>query len=351
MLKSNKGIDQIFLNEKNKDIIFNNNILINNKNAPQLSPVYYELIQKLWSKSGSKVFYPHEFKNKIQEMNPIFKEFKPGDSKDLIIFILDQLHKELKKSINFKNENDLDNKINSDNLNKYDKKSVLKYFFRLFKRESSIISDIFFGFKQTTSECLYCKNIYNSKGLNNPIRYNYEIFNCLIFPLKEVEKMKNNNYIVNNNNQNDKISLEDCFYYNQKTDLFSGENKNYCNICNQLNDFASSSKILKSPNVLILILDRDENNKFDIRVDFEESIDITQFVLKKDKPKMIYNLYGVIGYFDLNDQYVHFISSCKNPINNEWYLYDDTNIIPYTIKEIKDLSIPYILFYRKNKDQ
>ena len=30
------------------------------------------------------------------------------------------------------------------------------------------------------------------------------------------------------------VSLDDCFNFNQKTELFTGENKNFCNICKQL---------------------------------------------------------------------------------------------------------------------
>ena len=41
--------------------------------------------------------------------------------------------------------------------------------------------------------------------------------------------MKNN--ILNNNfiqvNQNNRVSLDECFLYNQKTDYFTGQNQNY----------------------------------------------------------------------------------------------------------------------------
>ena len=73
------------------------------------------------------------------------------------------------------------------------------------------------------------KNNYNSQGLYNLICHNYQIFNCLIFPLEKVKNMKNNT-MQNNNfiqmNQNNRISLYDCFYYNQKNEYF----QNYCKI-------------------------------------------------------------------------------------------------------------------------
>ena len=45
---------------------------------------------------------------------------------------------------------------------------------------------------------MICKNKYNLSGLNNPIYHNYGIFNCFIFPLEKVKKMKNKAFQINN---------------------------------------------------------------------------------------------------------------------------------------------------------
>ena len=39
----------------------------------------------------------------VNVMNPLFQKGQAGDSKDFIIFILEQLHKELKKSVKSNN--------------------------------------------------------------------------------------------------------------------------------------------------------------------------------------------------------------------------------------------------------
>ena len=191
-LSQTKELTQYFLNPKNENRIINNNIAYADKNALQLSPIYLELIQNLWDKNGDKSFSPYNFMNTVEKMNPLFKQGHAGDSKDFIIFILEQLHKELKKSVN------RNNTMVNDNLNQYDKSNAFNHFFNDFKKECSIISDIFFGITETTNECLNCKNVFNSQGLLNPICYNYQIFNCLIFPLEEVKNMKNNNLMPNN---------------------------------------------------------------------------------------------------------------------------------------------------------
>ena len=55
-LSQTKELTKYFLNKNNKNRIINNNIALKNKDALQLSPVYLELIQKLWDENGPKSF-------------------------------------------------------------------------------------------------------------------------------------------------------------------------------------------------------------------------------------------------------------------------------------------------------
>jgi len=292
----------------------------------------------------TKSFSPDTFMNTVNSMNPKFKTEQDGDAKDFIIFIFEQLHEELKKS----KQNNSDNTLE---LNQYDKNNAFNYFFNEFKKENSIISDIFFGIIETINECLNCKKINNSKGYNNPVCYNYGIFNYLIFPLEEVKNMKNkdnqkNNIEINNN----RISLYDYFYYNQKSQFFTGVNKIYCNACKEDCDSISTSKIFSSPTVLVIILDRGKGNIYDVKLDLNETIDITQFVQQKDSPQLIYNLYGTITHIGQSGPNAHFVALCKSPIDNKWYKYDDALVNPINNlqKEVIEFETPYILFYQKN---
>ena len=275
-LSQTEELTKYFLKGKKKVAIF--------KKENQLSPIYHELINNLWNKnSNKKSFSPDNFINQINKMNPLFKKGQPGDSKDFIIYILEQLHTELKRNVNSFNFIEI-----NEPLNQYNKKNAFNHFFNEFQTSCSIISDIFFGIIETTNVCVNCKNNYLSQNLNNPICYNYQTFNCLIFPLEEVRKMKNSSNI---------ISLYDCFYYSQKSELFNGQNQNYCNICKQLSNSIYTSKIYSGPNVLLLILNRGKGNMFDVKLDFHETIDISEFIIKKEANKMIYNLYGVITHY------------------------------------------------------
>ena len=345
-LSQTKDLSYYFLKESNYDKIKNNNLAKKNPNSLQLTPLFCKLIKNLWSEERKKPYSPKDLINTIEKINPLFKQGEAGDSKDFMIFILEQIHNELKGPLkNIKN-----NSITMEPLNQYDKNNAFQHFFIEFQRECSIISDVFFGFIETTNVCQNCKNIYNSKGMDNPICYNYQIFNCLIFPLEEVKNMRNmNNNIMQNNFMNNTVTLIDCFIYNQKSELFQGENQNYCNICKQLSNSVYTTRIFVGPNNLVLILNRGKGNVFKVNLIFSEIIDISQFIEQKDKPQILYSLYGVITHIGESGPSAHFVASCKSPVDNKWYRYNDSFVssINNVQKEIIEFGTPYILFYQK----
>ena len=346
-LSQTKRLTNYFLNEEHLPTIINNNIALNDPNQLQLSPVYFELLENLWNKEGESYYAPYNFMNRINDMNPLFKKGEAGDAKDFIIYILEQMHKELKKPLNLNNVNQ------NLPINQYDQNITLMNFFNEFSKETSILSDLFFGFNETTNICSNCKFIYNSQNKPNPICYNYGIFNLLIFPLEEIKKYKNNMNLMNFQSfyqgPTNNVSMDDCFIYNEKTDFFTGDNKNYCNLCKQLCDSQYTSKIYVSPNILILILNRGKGNIYKVNLDFTMKLDITNYVILKENTRIIYNLYGVITHLGESGPNAHFVASCKSPVDNKWYRYNDAQVSPIQDfkRDVYNFGVPYILFYEK----
>ena len=341
-LSQTKGLTNFFLKDKNKEKIIKNNIALNNKNAFQLSPLYLELIQNLWNENGPKSFSPNKIKNIIEQMNPSFKAGQAINIKGFIDFILMKLHQEL-----FQNKNSNQNIVSFD---PYNMQESLMKSHNDFQKQCSIITDLFTGFNEETNECIYCKNYFNSMGQNHPIRYSYKVFNCLAFPLEEIKKMKDNLFKSQNMNiSNDRVSLYDCFSYNQNSFTCKGQPNKLCQKCNQISDSILTTKIYISPNILILILNRGKGNIYNCKLDFSETIDITQFVVQKEVPQIKYNLYGVITQISQSGMGSKFIASCKSPIDNKWYRYDDNIVNPISNiqKEVIDLGVPFVLFYEK----
>ena len=87
-----------------------------------------------------------------------------------------------------------------------------------------------------------------------------------------------------------------------------------------------------------------------MKLDFTLQIDITEFVSLKTE-RTIYDLYGVITHIGKSGPNAHFIASCKSPIDNNWYRYNDdlVSLITNIQSDVIDFGVPYILFYQKHK--
>ena len=167
--------------------------------------------------------------------------------------------------------------------------------------------------------------------------------------------MKNKNNINNSNNNNfflnniDTVSIKDCLEYWETTEKYTGENQSYCNLCKQLSDSIFSTKIFYGPNVLIIILNRGKDNLYGVNLDFQESMSIAEYDFNKGMNNNIkYNLYGVISNIGEIGSSPHFIANCKSYVDNNWYRFDDSNVIQINNKnDIMESGTPYILFYKK----
>ena len=183
------------------------------------------------------------FKKVIETFYELFKNKKKIDAKDMISSFLEQIHNEI---TNLKNPPELNEQ--NQNLDHYNRDAMLNHFINeLEKSSKSFISDNFFTIIATTQKCQYCQ------GMNKPnnIYYSYSIQNCFVFPLEEIRNFRNNtlfqnmnmnnqmivpnmdmnpmkmpNLGMNQENLNDnKIQLSDCFEFSQKDELMSGDNQ------------------------------------------------------------------------------------------------------------------------------
>ena len=312
---------------------------------------------------------PHKFKDLIGEKNPLFKGIKACDSKDLIIFLLDNMDNELTMK---NNGNDKKEIFYGNDPSQMEKEAFKKY-------HNSIVADLFYGFQRSSMICSFCKKADNT----------YSVFNFLIFPLEKIYNSlnKNNNtqikrntiynnnfnnmfnnyynndiysnYYSNDNNYNNyynyfndlnlqkedkkKLTLYQCFTEHQKEEKLSGPNRIYCNQCKNYRDAITKDEIYKAPNVLILIINRGKGNIFECDLDFPTELNISQFVNDNHSPKM-YDLIGVISHLGESSMEGHFIAMCKH-FDGNWYLFNDARVVQINEKDIYK-GTPYILFYQ-----
>ena len=296
---------------------------------------------------------PEAFKDLISEKNPLFKGIKANDSKDLIIFLLENMDDELTK----RNNRGVKETFYGKSLQQLEEENFKK-------THNSIFADLFYGFQISIMRCEKCK--YEDKT--------FSIFNFMIFPLEKIynslnKKKTNSNISYSNqyssfqsgisnnylnfstsigtiNNEKRKLKLLDCFNENKEEEILTGSNQIYCNKCHNYSDALTKNDIFVAPNVLILIINRGRGNYFKCDLDFPKQLNISNYVAHPNSPK-IYNLIGVISHLGESSMDGHFIAYCKH-FDDNWYLFNDATATPVNDDGMYK-GIPYILFYQNSE--
>ena len=317
----------------NKYISKSNNIMANE---------YHKVIINLWNDQKNTSYSPNSFKEVLSRENPLFAGIAANDSKDLINFLLERLHQELNET---KSNSLINNSLQQDQTNE---QAMLNLFLQDFKEKfNSPISNLFYGVMETKSKCHGCQII----------KYNFQVYSFIEFPLQEVNKYCYNNQkrpLFNNDGSNPDVDLYECFEYYGKVDLMSGENQMYCNICKKLCNAFYSTVIYSTPNCLIINLNRGKGAVYECKVNFPEQLNLFNFVSYKGGIT-VYELYAVISHLGPSSMSGHFVAYCKyytkckscgGEKNNGWYLFNDGIVTKCTQPYQYQNGMPYILFYK-----
>ena len=143
-----------------------------------------------------------------------------------------------------------------------------------------------------------------------------------------------------------KLSLYDGFNDLYKIEELTGQNAIYCNKCNGTRNAKMCNEIIKSPNVLIIILNRGKGNIFECDVDFPLQLNLNNYIKETNSPKN-YELIGVISHLGKSSMEGHFIAYCRH-FDFNWYIFNDGIVKSINVeKELK--GTPYILFYQNSQ--
>ena len=320
-------LTRYLLNQKNFNLI-NSNI-----NTFELTSKYVEVLINTVLNDNNKTYYePYNFKEIISRKNPLFAGVQANDSKDLINFLLEEMHTELKMLENNINQNTYESFLPIQN-NQF---LVLNNFKKVMSESNkSIISKLFYILVESMTHC---------QGCNNNI-YNYEVTFYIEFPLENVYNfcIKNGIPVLNQNKIN--IPLIQCFNNYNQPSLFTGENQIYCNYCKCQQNATYVNNFFSFPPILIIILNRGKGNQFNCDVDFNLDLNLKNYCKNYDG-NVNYKLKGVITHLGESGMGGHFIAYCRHRITNEWYCYNDAVVskLDDQINGYKKGS-PYILFY------
>ena len=294
-------------------------------NKYKLTNAYIEVLKNIWENPNINNYSPNNFKRVISEMNPLFEGINANDSKDLIIFLMETLHNELNKAKKISLSN-----FNS--INQTDYQSTFNLFSKYYTNNyKSVISDIFYGMYNSLMRCCNCNITVN----------NIQCFNILIFPLNEVKLFKQRYENI--------VNINECFEYYQKYDIMKGENQIYCNYCNKYSNSINWTKLIISPRILVINLNRGTGLQYDIKLYFEQYLNISNFVYYNNQCPTFYELIGIVTHFGRSSMSGHFIAFCKSFKDLKWYKYNDAQVVSSSFEEAKNTGVPYILFYSSIK--
>ena len=258
---------------------------------------------------------PHNFKSVIGLYNSQFKKFEANDSKDLILYLLQTMHEEL----NYYGDNN--NKFNN-HVNQFDRAMTFNVFMNNYNSHNfSIISTIFYGTLENTTKCDIC---------NNTI-YNFQKFEFISFGMYQYSGRTFNIY--------------EGFKNNEKPQKLKGDNQFYCSVCKKLCDAEIVSKIIQPPNKLLINIDYGRNKKYKpSNIDFDEVIDITNFVNFNFGCPIKYRIICVCTHLGYSGSFGHYIAYCKHRKERVWYKFNDSTFKKCSGDEIYGGS-PYLLLY------
>lgn len=362
-------------------------------NQIKLSNSFKYLIENLWPtndnytnnknfhKNENEIYFsPYDIRDSLINKKNLFdpnnenNENSPADNKknnlldpncrispkDLIIFIIINLHKEL---------NRISNNVNDNTIQQIDDRNrvtMMNNYMNNFRKENmSIISDLFYSMREIVIRCTNCRTS----------RYKFQTFFYLDFQLNEVLKLKKT--LFNNFNCKQSINVEnkirdedlmddqnrcytqvgshefiseldivnifDCFTYdrNPKFQMM------YCDTCKKYCQFCYNSKLTFTPEILIIFISRFEIINKRMKFEFYEYLNIQQYIDIKNFG-FSYKLNGVVASLDKRGEDKHFIAFCRSPIDQKWYKYDDTKV-SLVVKSEDEIfkTNPSILFYEK----
>jgi len=269
----------------------------------------------------SDSFSPSAFNNLICRLNPQFAKYESNDARDLIIYLLQEIHEEL----NYNGGKKLDKIPSCNQLNEDD---AFRFFYKVNSELNfSIISYLFWGIVKQTTICSQCH-----KQL-----YNFQYFQYLSFPLYNYTNIRFNFY----------RGLKDY----TKPEILQGDNQFYCQFCRGLRNATVESKIFYPSPYLLINLDYGKDKKYNPKeIDFGSTVCITKEFLNNNIPEAYYDLVAVSTHIGSSGNTGHYIAFCKDPSDEEiWHKFNDSSHSLCKFEETYKYS-PYLLIFKKKNN-
>jgi ubiquitin carboxyl-terminal hydrolase 8 len=312
---------QILIDIDDFNSIFIKKIILN-KNPDSLLNSFKKLYDESRHKNNA-VLVPKEFHINLHKYaerykNNIFSGYNQNDSSELLIFLLDVFHDDIKREVIMK--------INGNSIDETDDLAIKCYTMKIktLENEYSEIYDLF-----------YFMQVDQVINKTNKILNNLPSWQCqLSLPLPQKTK----------NNLN--VELIDCIKEYMSGFNYVDTDGTYDTSIKKKQELTRSIYFWNLPNILVIVLQRFvNNNKNNILVNFPiNNLDLSNYVVGYNKNSFKYDLIGICNHSG-NIHGGHYTSFSKT--NNNWYLYNDTGTSLVKNENSIISNNAYCLFYRK----
>jgi ubiquitin carboxyl-terminal hydrolase 8 len=300
--------------------LFKDNIRINKNIDAYLFNEWKYLYKLIWNKNT--IISPNNFLSTLQAIsvkkeNDLFSGFQQNDLPEFLIFLMDCFHNALSREINIEIKGTVENDTDKIALKCYE---TIK---NMYSKDYSEIWSIFYAIQVTELKSV-------SRGsIVSLIPEPFFILNL------SIPEKKN-------------VSLMDCFSDFSSEEILENENAWLNEETGEKESVIKRNVFWSLPKILVINIKRYNNNnrKNQKLVEFPlEDLDLSPFIIGYKKEEYKYDLYGVCNHSG-NVLGGHYTSYVKTSQNN-WYLFNDTQVS----KVVNPSSIitpkAYCLFYRK----
>ena len=322
---------------------------------------------------------PKTLKHLSGECNSEFKGWQQNDSQELLNMFLDKIHEETKEKVKqynlspkmneiLKHKMNLIKILQNDDISRIEKKKIVENW-KIYKKENIDHVAIFEIYKKYIEDDKYIENGHSIiTDLFTGLFLNRITCNKCNFVSNKFEPFNN---LQIGTPDNGKTTLEKNLKHFSKGEKLEGDEKYKCSNCKQLVEATKKIYIWEPPEILIIQLKRFKNERLEYgnHVYFKQSKtnSIIEFPIKdlelKDnyheinrKKNLKYDLYAITEHIGScknirsRNNSGHYVSFCKNPINNKWYEFNDSTIKHIPDDDLKNEIITknaYILYYEK----
>ena len=221
------------------------------------------------------------------------------------------------------------------------------------KEELMVVSENNFSIKEEIEKIK--ENLLENEKISD-YQLNFKLVWSINY-LKKIEEISEQEKIENEEEKKnifyekneEELNLLDLLENFGKKEKLTEENKWFCPKCKKEQLAEKKIEIFTIPEILILHLKRFKNNlKLGNLVNFPiENLDMEKYMIYNEKKvnNNLYDLFAVANHYGgLNGG--HYISYCKNFLNNKWFEFNDSFISEIHQKKIVSSSA-YLLFYKR----